>query len=168
MPVGAMIARAALMTWGPGAHGSTYGGNPVALAAVLETIRLLEHGLIANAGIRGREVMDGLRPLLERFPKLVKDVRGKGLMIGIEFDSGDTADAVQIQAFERGLLVLEAGDDVVRMSPPLVVSQAEAATAVRIFTEAVAHVAGHRFEDLEAVEAGREAGLITEGFGAAG
>jgi len=168
MPVGAMIAKTELMSWGPGAHGSTYGGNPVALAALLETIRLLENGLIANAGIRGREIQDGLRPLVERFPRLVRDVRGKGLMIGIQFDSGDTAEAVQMQAFERGLLVLEAGDDCVRMSPPLVVSQAEAATAVRIFTESVAHVARHRFEDLEEVEEEREAGLITEGFGAAG
>ena len=125
MPVGAMIARSDLMTWGPGAHGSTYGGNPVALAALLETIRLLENGLIANAGIRGREIQDALRPLLQRHPALVKDVRGKGLMIGIQFDSGETAEAVQMQAFERGLLVLEAGDDCVRMSPPLVVSQAE-------------------------------------------
>ena len=65
--------------------------------------------------------MRGLRPLLERYPDLVRDVRGKGLMIGIQFDSGETADAVQMQAFERGLLVLEAGDDCVRMSPPLVV-----------------------------------------------
>jgi 4-aminobutyrate aminotransferase len=132
------------MTWGPGAHGSTYGGNPVALAALLETIRLLENGLIANAAIRGREVMDGLRPLVERFPGIVGDVRGKGLMIGVQFDSGATANAVQIRAFEHGLLVLEAGEDCVRMSPPLVVSQAEAATAVRIFTDAVAHVAGNR------------------------
>jgi 4-aminobutyrate aminotransferase len=168
MPVGAMIAKAEHMIWGPGAHGSTYGGNPVALAAVLETIRLLENGLIANAGIRGREIMDGLRPLAERFPRLVREVRGKGLMIGIQFDSGDTAEAVQMQAFERGLLVLEAGDDCVRMSPPLVVSQAEAATAVRIFTESVAHVAGHRFADLEQVEEERETGLISEGFGASG
>ena len=89
MPVGAMIAKADLMTWGPGAHGSTFGGNPVSLAAVLETIHLLENGLIANAAIRGREIQDALRPLLERHPALVKDVRGKGLMIGIQFDSGD-------------------------------------------------------------------------------
>ena len=168
MPVGAMIAKSEHMTWGPGAHGSTYGGNPVALAALLETIRLLEGGLVANASIRGREITDGLRPLVERFPRLVRDVRGKGLMIGIQFDSGDTAEAVQMQAFERGLLVLEAGDDCVRMSPPLVVSQAEAATAVRIFAESVAHVAGHRHADLEEVEREREAGLITESFGAAG
>ena len=102
MPVGAMVAKAEVMSWGPGAHGSTYGGNPVALAALLETIRLLEGGLIANAGIRGRQVLDGLRPLVDRFPGLVKDVRGKGLMIGIQFDSGETADAVQMQAFDRG------------------------------------------------------------------
>jgi 4-aminobutyrate aminotransferase len=168
MPVGAMVARADLMTWGPGAHGSTYGGNPVALAALLETIRLLEGGLIANAGIRGREIQDGLRPLLASHPELVKDVRGKGLMIGIQFDSGDTADAVQMQAFDRGLLVLEAGDDCVRMSPPLVVTQAEAATAVRLFTEAVDHVATHRAADLQEVGHATRAGLATEGFGASG
>jgi 4-aminobutyrate aminotransferase len=168
MPVGAMIARESVMTWGPGAHGSTYGGNPVSLAALLETIRLLEGGLIANAAIRGREVMDGLRPLLDRFPGLVRDVRGKGLMIGIEFDSGGTADAIQLQAFERGLLVLEAGDTCVRMSPPLVVSQAEAATAVRLFSEAVAHVARHTAQDLDEVQTAIRSGLATDGFGASG
>jgi 4-aminobutyrate aminotransferase len=168
MPVGAMVAKADVMSWGAGAHGSTYGGNPVALAALMETIRLLEGGLIANAGIRGREVMDGLRPLVDRFPHLVKDVRGKGLMIGIQFDSGETADAVQMQAFDRGLLVLEAGDDCVRMSPPLVVSQSEAATAVRIFSESVAHVAGHRAEDVAERKAATKAGFATDGFGASG
>ena len=168
MPVGAMIARAEVMSWGPGAHGSTYGGNPVSLAALMETIRLLEGGLIANAGIRGRQVMDGLRPLMDRFPGIVKDVRGKGLMIGIQFDSGETADAVQMQAFDRGLLVLEAGDDCVRMSPPLVVTQAEADTAIRLFTEAVAHVAGHRAEDVAERKAAQRAGYATEGFGASG
>ena len=89
-------------------------------------------------------------------------------MIGIQFDSGETADAVQMQAFDRGLLVLEAGDDCVRMSPPLVVSQAEAATAVRIFAEAVDHVATHGVEARDAVDAERQAGLISEGFGASG
>jgi 4-aminobutyrate aminotransferase len=168
MPVGAMIARAELMTWGPGSHGSTYGGNPVALAAMLETIRLLENGLIANAAIRGREIQDGLRPLMGRFPALVRDVRGKGLMIGVQFDCGETADVVQMQAFERGLLVLGAGEGCIRMSPPLVVSQGEAATAVRLFMETVAHVAEHRAEDLAAVRAERKAGLITGGFGKAG
>jgi 4-aminobutyrate aminotransferase len=168
MPIGAMVARADIMDWGPGAHGSTYGGNPVALAAMMETIRLLESGLIANAGIRGEEIFDGLRPLVERYPGVVRDVRGRGLMVGIQFDSGDTAEAVQMQAFERGLLVLEAGDDCVRMSPPLVVSQTEAETAVRIFVEAVAHVVAHRGEDLAEVERAIRAGLVTPGFGASG
>jgi 4-aminobutyrate aminotransferase len=168
MPIGAMIARAELMSWGPGAHGSTYGGNPVALAALMETIRLLEEGLIANAATRGEEAMRGLRPLLEYYPGLVRDVRGKGLMIGIQFDSGETAEAVQMQAFARGLLVLEAGDDCVRMSPALVASQAEIATGVRIFTASVAHVAAHRAEDVAEVEEASRAGLIREGFGASG
>jgi acetylornithine/succinyldiaminopimelate/putrescine aminotransferase len=112
--------------------------------------------------------MDALRPLVERYPGMVREVRGKGLMIGIALDSGVTADAVQLQAFERGLLVLEAGDDAIRMSPPLVVSQTEAATAVRIFGEAVAHVAQHRVEDLAALREATRAGLTTEGFGASG
>ncbi|HEU0244744.1 MAG TPA: aminotransferase class III-fold pyridoxal phosphate-dependent enzyme [Candidatus Limnocylindrales bacterium] len=168
MPIGAVVAKSEVMSWGPGAHGSTYGGNPVALAALMETIRLLEGGLIANAGIRGREIMDGLAPLQDRFPGLVRDVRGKGLMIGIQFESGETAEAVQMQAFDRGLLVLEAGDDCVRMSPPLVVSQAEAQTAVRIFTDAVAHVAKHRGQDLREVERASEEGLAVQGIESAG
>jgi 4-aminobutyrate aminotransferase len=156
------------MSWGPGAHGSTYGGNPVALAALMETIRLLEDGLIANAAVRGADIMDGLAPLLDRFPGLVRDVRGKGLMIGIQFDSGETAEAVQLQAFERGLLVLEAGDDCVRMSPPLVVSQAEAETAVRLFSESVAHVAANRGEEVREVEQAAAKGLSVPGVESAG
>jgi 4-aminobutyrate aminotransferase len=165
MPIGAMIARSELMSWGTGSHGSTYGGNPVALAALMETIALLEEGLIANAAERGGQGLRGLRPLLEHYPDLVRDVRGKGLMIGIQFDSGDTAEAVQMQAFERGLLVLEAGDDCVRMSPPLVVTGEEMATAIRIFGESVAHVAAHRETDVHEVDAASDAGLIREEFG---
>jgi 4-aminobutyrate aminotransferase len=168
MPVGAMLAKSELMSWGPGAHGSTYGGNPVALAALLETVRLLEGGLMANASIRGREIMEALAPLREQYPELVKDVRGKGLMIGVQFDSGETADAVQMRAFDMGLLVLEAGDDCVRMSPALVVSQSEAATAVRLFSEAVAHVAANRGADVAKHASEVKAGFATEGFGASG
>ncbi|HSW43746.1 MAG TPA: aminotransferase class III-fold pyridoxal phosphate-dependent enzyme, partial [Patescibacteria group bacterium] len=142
MPIGAMIAKAELMSWGPGSHGSTYGGNPVALAALMETIALLEEGLMVNAAERGEQGLRALRPLIEQFPNLVRDVRGKGLMIGVQLDSGATADAVQRLAFERGLLVLEAGDDCIRLSPPLVVTADEMATAVRIFGQAVAAVGG--------------------------
>ncbi len=168
MPIGAMIAKTEVMTWSSGSHGSTYGGNPVALAALMETIDLLEEGLIDNAAERGEQAQDGLRPLVERYPALVRDVRGKGLMIGIQFDSGDTAEAVTMQAFERGLLVLEAGDDCVRMSPPLVVTADEMETAVRIFSESVAHVAAHRAADVGEVEAASDAGTIREDFGEAG
>jgi len=168
MPIGAMIARAELMTWGAGAHGSTYGGNPVALAALMETVALLEEGLIANAAERGDQGLRALRPLVEHFPNLVRDVRGKGLMIGIQLASAEIADAVQMQAFERGLLVLEAGDDCVRMSPPLVVTAEEMATAVRIFGEAVAHVAGHRAADVREVETAIRAGFVREETAASG
>ncbi len=165
MPVGAMIAKAEIMSWGPGAHGSTYGGNPVALAALLETIKLLEGGLMANAEARGNQVQDGLRPLVDRFPGIMKDVRGKGLMIGVQFDSGMTAEAVQMQAFDRGLLVLGAGEDCVRMSPPLVVTQAETETAIRLFTESVAHVAHNRGEAVAEVLADVEMGLAAAATG---
>ena len=88
MTLGAMIARAELLeTWGPGAHGSTYGGNPVSCAAALATIDLLEGGLIDNAAARGEQALAGLRPLIDRFDGLVADVRGKGLMLGVEFDT---------------------------------------------------------------------------------
>ena len=129
MPISAAIARAELMTWQAGHHGSTFGGNPVSCAAALATIELLEDGLIDNAAARGEQAMAGLRNLAAKHPGMIKDVRGKGLMIGIQFDSGETAEAVQWAAFTRGLLVLEAGEDVVRMSPPLVVNQAEVDTA---------------------------------------
>ncbi|HLB44457.1 MAG TPA: aminotransferase class III-fold pyridoxal phosphate-dependent enzyme, partial [Candidatus Limnocylindrales bacterium] len=130
MPIGAMVARADLMSWSKGHHGSTFGGNAVSCAAALETIALLKEGLIDNAAERGRQALDGLRPLLAEHGGLVRDVRGKGLMIGVQFQDGDTAEAVQWACFTRGLLVLEAGDDVVRMSPPLVVTADEVDTAV--------------------------------------
>ena len=156
MPLGAMIARADLLeAWGPGAHGSTYGGNPVACAAALATIDLLEGGLIANAAQRGSQAQAGLAPLRERFPALVRDIRGLGLMLGVEFDTAEHAEEVQWACFERGLLVLECGKSSVRMSPALTVSADEMDTAVRIFSDAVEQVAGHGSDVLlEVVEAG--------------
>ncbi len=148
------------MTWGPGAHGSTYGGNPVALAAMLETLRLLEEGLIANAAQRGAQAIAALQPLAERFPAIVEDVRGLGLMLGVQFDSGDTAEAVQLAAFRRGLLVLQAGDDCVRISPPLVITADEIDTGVRLFTEAVEEVARDRSGALADVREAASLGLL--------
>ena len=165
MPLGAMIARADLMeAWGPGTHGSTFGGNPVACAASLVTIDLLEGGLIANAAARGEQAMHGLRPLVDRFDGLVRDVRGLGLMLGVEFDTPEHAEEVQWACFQRGLLVLECGVSSVRMSPPLIVSETEMATALRIFGEAVAEVAGDEETVLDAAtDAGAMRGVEAAG-----
>ena len=144
MTLGAMIARADLMEhWGPGAHGSTYGGNPVACAAALATLDLLEDGLVDNARERGEQALRMLRPLLELHPGFVRDVRGKGLMLAVEFDTADDAEAVQWAAFQRGLLVLECGKSSIRMSPPLTVTSGELVTGIGLFTDAVRQVAGN-------------------------
>jgi len=141
MPLGAMVAREDLMTWEVGAHGSTYGGNPLSCAAALATIDLIEDGLVENADRVGAFLLEGLREIQARRP-LIKDVRGLGLMIGIEFEDHDTMIAVEQAAFRRGLLVLGAGDDVVRMCPPLVFRMDQAETALEVFEEAVAEAMG--------------------------
>jgi 4-aminobutyrate aminotransferase len=140
MPLGAMIARDDLMTWKLGAHGSTYGGNPVSCAAALATIRLIEEGLIDNAASVGERLMRGLRGVQQRHD-IIREVRGLGLMIGIGFPDHETADLVEKAAFRRGLLVLGCGDDAIRMSPPLVFREDQADTAVAVFEEACAEVA---------------------------
>ncbi len=163
MPLGAMIARAELLeAWGPGAHGSTYGGNPVACAAALATIELLESGLIDNAAARGDQALTELAHLRARFPSLVTDVRGKGLMLGIEFDTAQHAEEVQWEAFQLGLLVLECGKSSVRMSPALTVTEAEMTTGLRLFAQAVAAVAGDRGEILAAATAAGAIGEVEE------
>ena len=141
MPLGAMIARGDLMTWEIGAHGSTYGGNPVSCAAALATLKLIEGGLMDNARDIGGVLIDGLRAMRGRHPS-IRDVRGLGLMIGIGFADHDTADAVEKAAFRRGLLVLGCGDDAIRLSPPLVLRADQAATALEVLEEAVAEVEG--------------------------
>jgi 4-aminobutyrate aminotransferase len=141
MPLGAMIARADLMSWEVGAHGSTYGGNPVACAAALATLELIEDGLMGNASSVGALLLDGLRSMQDRHPS-IREVRGLGLMIGIAFPDHDHADAVEKAAFRRGLLVLGCGDDAVRISPPLVLRRDQAETALEVFEEAVAEVEG--------------------------
>jgi len=147
MPLGALVARAEIMeSWGIGAHGSTYGGNPVACAAALATIELLEGGLTDNAAARGEELMAGLRPLVQRYPKSVLEVRGKGLMVGVEFADPKLAEEVQWACFTHGLLVLECGVKTVRLCPPLIATSDDIQTAIRIFSEAVEAVATHPSE----------------------
>ena len=141
MPLGAIIARERLMTWDVGAHGSTYGGNPVACAAALATLELIEGGLLDNARDVGELLLKGLRDIQARRREIV-DVRGRGLMIGIEFEQAETMHAVEQAAFRRGLLVLGAGDAVIRMSPPLVFRPDQAETALQVFDDAVADVVG--------------------------
>ncbi|HET9852624.1 MAG TPA: aminotransferase class III-fold pyridoxal phosphate-dependent enzyme [Candidatus Limnocylindrales bacterium] len=147
MPLSAMVTRAEILEhWGVGAHGSTYGGNPVACAAALATIELVKDGLTENAAVRGEQAMAALREIQARHPETVLDVRGKGLMIGIEFASPQLAEEVQWASFKRGLLVLECGKQTVRMCPPLIATAADIETGIRIFGEAVAEVAAHPSE----------------------
>jgi 4-aminobutyrate aminotransferase len=136
MPIGAFIARDSVWTWPPGAHGSTFAGNPVCAAAGLATLDLLEGELIENAADIGTLLRAGLEAAAERH-RGIRDVRGTGLMLGVEFDSHEAANAVQQAAFERGLLVLECGDASLRFSPPLIVSADDVAIALGIFDEAL-------------------------------
>jgi 4-aminobutyrate aminotransferase len=130
MPLGATVARADLMTWPPGAHASTFGGNPVSCAAALTTIALLEQELVDNAARQGAYLMDRMRDWPRRFP-IVGEVRGLGLMIGIELvrdqatreKAPELRDEVVMRAFERGLLVLGAGENTIRLCPPLVITR---------------------------------------------
>ncbi len=142
MPLGAIVAREDLMGWELGAHGSTYGGNPLSCAAALATIDLVEHGLMDNATQVGGVLLEGLRGMQERFAELIVDVRGLALMIGIQFADGKRRTAVEHAAFERGLLALGCGEDVIRMAPPLVFREDQAKTALAVLEEAVAEVAG--------------------------
>jgi 4-aminobutyrate aminotransferase len=142
MPLGAMVARAELMTWKPGAHASTFGGNPVSVAAALATIELLEQELVDNAALMGARLMDKLRGLPQRIP-IVGDVRGLGLMIGIELvrdqgtkeRAGDLRDRLVQMCFERGLLVLGAGPNTIRLCPPLVINTDQADFAAQTIEE---------------------------------
>jgi 4-aminobutyrate aminotransferase len=148
MPLGVSTARASLMTWPPGAHASTFGGNPVSCAAALVTIRLLKERLMANATDVGSHLLAGLRGLMEKHPA-IGDVRGRGLMIGVEFVRDRTTkepapelrNAVVNAAFRHGLLLLGAGKSSIRFSPPLVLTRAQADTALQILDKAIVEVA---------------------------
>jgi 4-aminobutyrate aminotransferase len=130
MPLGATVARADLMTWPPGAHASTFGGNPVSCVAALTTIRLLEEGLVENAARTGSYMRERMSSWMKRFP-IVGDIRGLGLMIGVELvhDRETKAKAPELRdlvvelAFRRGLLILGAGDNTLRLCPPLIITR---------------------------------------------
>ena len=136
MPIGAFIARESVWTWPPGAHGSTFAGNPVCAAAGLATLDLIEGGLRANAAAMGDRLRVGLEEAATA-SNAVRDIRGAGLMLGVEFATHAAAEAVQEAAFQGGLLTLECGESSLRFSPPLIASEADVDTALRIFGEAV-------------------------------
>jgi 4-aminobutyrate aminotransferase len=137
MPLSAMVARAEIMDWKPGQHASTFGGNPVAVAASMATIELLEQELVDNASRIGEYLLDRMHDWPRRFP-MVGDVRGLGLMIGVEFvrdqmtkeRAPELRDRVVLDAFERGLLILGAGQNSIRLCPPLVITKDQADFAV--------------------------------------
>jgi 4-aminobutyrate aminotransferase len=147
MPLGATAARADVMDWAPGSHASTFGGNPVSCAAAQATIRLLRNTLTANAAAVGAYLLEGLQELQQRHP-LVGDVRGKGLMIGIELVRNRTTkeratterDAIVDHMFERGVLVLGAGRNTIRLCPPLVLTRDQADVCLYALDDAIGSV----------------------------
>jgi 4-aminobutyrate aminotransferase len=137
------------MDWPPGAHASTFGGNPVSCAAALATIRLLKTQYVQNAATVGEYLMNGLRELAKKHD-LIGDVRGRGLMIGVEFvrdrktkeRAVEQRNAVVRAMFRRGVLILGAGKNAVRFAPPLVITREQADTILRLFDDSLSEVMG--------------------------
>ena len=144
LPIGVTVARADLMDWKPGAHASTFGGNPVCIASALKTIELLERELVSNSASVGAYLQEGLRKLMQKHD-CIGDVRGLGLMIGVEFVEGkgslkaapELRDRVEVACFERGLIILGAGFNTIRWSPPLILTRENVDVALEIFDEAI-------------------------------
>jgi 4-aminobutyrate aminotransferase len=145
LPLGACVARADLMDWKKGAHASTFGGNPVCIAAAMKTIELLERELVENAAEVGDYLKRGLQKLMAKH-ECIGDVRGVGLMLGVEFVKDKTSrepnpelrDRVEMAVFERGLILLGAGTNTIRWSPPLILTKENVDVALEIFDDAIA------------------------------
>ncbi len=144
MPLSACISRAGIMDWAPGSHASTFGGNPVCIAASLATMDVLEREGVGNAARVGEFILERVRGWKQTHP-LVGDVRGRGLMIGIEFvkdkatrePAAELRNRIETLAFERGLIILGCGETSIRLCPPLIVSEQEATVALDILEEAL-------------------------------
>ncbi len=140
LPLGACIARESVMTWPKGAHGNTYGGNPISCAASLATIDLIEKQYLANAAEVGQYTMDALQEIQARHPS-IGVVRGKGLMIGVEFikdkntkePNEEIRNKIETIGFEHGLLLLGCGKSTIRLAPPLCITKQETDEALEIF-----------------------------------
>jgi 4-aminobutyrate aminotransferase len=144
MPLGVCMSRAEIMDWVPGSHASTFGGNPISIAAALATINILEREGIANAARVGEKMLERLQGWKKTHP-LVGDVRGRGLMIGVELVKDKTTrepvtalrNRVETLAFERGLMILGCGETSIRLCPPLIVNEHEATVALDILEDAL-------------------------------
>lgn len=147
MPIGAIIAREEIMRWPSGSHGSTFGGNPVACAAALKTLDLVEGQYMANARVQGARLKAGFEALADKH-EVIGDVRGVGLFIGVELvqdratkePAGELAEALMQAAFPKGLLLLSCGESVIRVAPPLTITAAEVDEALELFDEALTEV----------------------------
>lgn len=143
LPLGIMVAKKNVMDWKQGAHGSTFGGNPLSCAAALKTIDLLQNGLMENATKQGNYIMKHLRDMQKKHP-IMGDIRGKGLMIGVEFikdskksKAKEESNALVIEAFRRGLLLLPCGENSVRLSPSLIVTRDQCDVMLEIWEESL-------------------------------
>ena len=162
MPLGICMSRAEIMDWVPGSHASTFGGNPISIAAALATMDVLEREGIDNAASVGEFILDRLRGWKHSHP-LVGDVRGRGLMIGIELvkdkatrePASALRDRIETLAFEKGLMILGCGETSLRLCPPLIVSEEQAMVALDILEEALseAEMEHARASTLEVVTA---------------
>ena len=144
MPLGICMSRAEIMDWVPGSHASTFGGNPVSIAAALATMDIIEREAMANASRMGGLMLERLQGWKQNHP-LVGDVRGRGLMIGIELVKDKVTrepitavrNRVETLAFERGLMVLGCGETSLRLCPPLIVNEHEVTVALDILEDAL-------------------------------
>lgn len=144
VPLGGFIARQSIATWPTGAHGNTYGGNPLAMVAALATMEVLENGGIQNAAEQGAYMLSRLNEMAARHPS-IGDVRGKGLMIGVEFvqdkatrtPNARLRDRIVELAFEHGLLIMGCGVSTMRIIPPLIITRPEVDEGLEIFEYAV-------------------------------
>jgi 4-aminobutyrate aminotransferase len=144
MPLSALLTRAEVMDWVPGSHASTFGGNPVCIAAALATLDVLEREAVENSRKVGAYMLNRMKDWPNKLP-LVGDVRGRGLMMGVEIvtdktkktPGGAERDRIVELAFERGVLFLGAGPNTVRLSPPLVVTEEQADIAMDVLEECI-------------------------------
>jgi 4-aminobutyrate aminotransferase len=134
MPLGAIIARADIMKWQPGAHGSTFGGNPVCCAAALATLDLVESEYMRNARVMGERLMAESQKLASRHDSIV-EVRGRGLMMGLDLKDPALVKRVVLAAFQKGVLLLAAGKSAIRFAPPLLIDEEDIRIALSTIDE---------------------------------